>query len=198
MGLRDQALEQKKKAAEEEQRRQAEAAAERAAEEERRRDALRQRLAEQAAEQARKAEEELRLEAERAMELERQQAEERAKQEAESQRLAQELQRMAEEEAEAAQQARLLADRTKLDAFLKAHGYTGVNVKRTSMWFKSKCPLHSAVKANDAEIVRLLLNFGAVFSVKNSAGQTPMQLAQKLNRKGSHAAVIAVLSERSQ
>jgi len=80
----------------------------------------------------------------------------------------------------------------KVDRFLKFKGYAGVNAKRRA-GLKSKYPLHSAVKENNPELVALLLNSGADRSLKNSNGCTPLQLAQKSNRGGTHARVIACL-----
>merc|ERR1712232_1523500 len=82
--------------------------------------------------------------------------------------------------------------RGKINSFLKSMGYAGVNAKRRAGW-KSKYPLHSAVKENSPELVNLLLNSGADRSLKNSSGQTPLQLAQKSDRGGSHGSVIACL-----
>eukprot|EP00929_Paragymnodinium_shiwhaense_P084025 TRINITY_DN4490_c0_g1_i4.p1 TRINITY_DN4490_c0_g1~~TRINITY_DN4490_c0_g1_i4.p1 ORF type:complete len:224 (-),score=73.02 TRINITY_DN4490_c0_g1_i4:88-759(-) len=160
----------------EERRRCAEAAAERAAEAERRQLALRRRLEEEAEEAARRREEEIRTKTECL-----------AKQYEEEERLRKvtEMQREAEE-------ARDAADAARLTAFLKEHGYSGANVKRT-MLFKSKYPLHSAVKVKDADMIRILRAFGADCAVKNSAGQTPLQLAQKSDKNGSHEGVIAAL-----
>jgi len=44
-------------------------------------------------------------------------------------------------------------------------------------------------------MVALLLEFGANPTVKNSAGQTPEQLARCKNMWGSHDEVLSVLSE---
>lgn len=57
-------------------------------------------------------------------------------------------------------------------------------------------PLQAAVEANDAEFVELLLWAGADPRLANSKKQTPLQLAHAKNSKqGSHAKVIAALSE---
>eukprot|EP00928_Gymnodinium_smaydae_P049443 TRINITY_DN33189_c0_g1_i1.p1 TRINITY_DN33189_c0_g1~~TRINITY_DN33189_c0_g1_i1.p1 ORF type:complete len:221 (-),score=57.83 TRINITY_DN33189_c0_g1_i1:68-730(-) len=85
------------------------------------------------------------------------------------------------------------ADFAKLQAFLKRHGFKDVNAKRTRM-FKSKYALHSAVKMNDASIVRSLLNHGANPAARNSAGKTPVELARDLQENGSHALVLALLT----
>eukprot|EP00929_Paragymnodinium_shiwhaense_P084022 TRINITY_DN4490_c0_g1_i1.p1 TRINITY_DN4490_c0_g1~~TRINITY_DN4490_c0_g1_i1.p1 ORF type:complete len:240 (-),score=79.96 TRINITY_DN4490_c0_g1_i1:88-807(-) len=176
----------------EERRRCAEAAAERAAEAERRQLALRRRLEEEAEEAARRREEEIRTKTECL--AKQYEEEERLRKVTEMQREAEEAQRrrLEKEAAEQDRQARDAADAARLTAFLKEHGYSGANVKRT-MLFKSKYPLHSAVKVKDADMIRILRAFGADCAVKNSAGQTPLQLAQKSDKNGSHEGVIAAL-----
>merc|ERR1712107_789935 len=88
-----------------------------------------------------------------------------------------------EEEQERLNQEQLAKDKTKLEAFLKEHGYSGPNAKRTKM-FKTKYPLHTAVKVNDPDMVRILLAAGADAGAKSSAGQTAAQLAQKSDKQG--------------
>lgn len=85
------------------------------------------------------------------------------------------------------------SQREKVRIFLMEHGYLGVNAKRTKM-LKSKYALHTAVKLGDPGIIQLLRAFGADTSLTNSAGETPMQLARKLNKGGSHDGVSAALS----
>lgn len=84
-------------------------------------------------------------------------------------------------------------DREKVFNFMLEHGYTDVNGKRRR-GLKSKYPLHTAVKLADEEMVLLLLARGAHRHLKNSAGETPVQLAGKLNKLGSHAGVCTALS----
>jgi len=90
---------------------------------------------------------------------------------------------------QAEQQAR---DASKVHNFLSQHGFAGVNTKRTRM-LKSKYPLHTAVKLADRDTLTLLLASGANASLKNSGGDTPKQLARKLNKGGSHDAVYEAL-----
>merc|ERR1712232_92708 len=97
-----------------------------------------------------------------------------------------------EEEQERLLQEQVARDKAKLEAFLKEHGYSGANAKRTKM-FKTKYPLHTAVKINDPDMVRILLSAGADGSAKNSAGQTPAQLAKKSDKQGSHAGLLLAL-----
>jgi hypothetical protein len=80
-----------------------------------------------------------------------------------------------------------------IENFLKSHGYSGVNAKRTR-FFKSKYPLHTAVKLVSPDIARLLLWAGADPGVKNSSGLTPRQLALRRNVGNSHNELINVLS----
>lgn len=137
----------------------------------------RRRLAEE--ESKRKAEEALRLKEEEALRLEREVREA-------------ERRRLDELEAERLKRARAAQDQGKVRAFCKAHGYAGVHCRRQRLW-KFKFPLHSAVKANNAEMVELLLAAKADACARNSAGQTPMQLALRSNIDGSFGAVLQVL-----
>jgi hypothetical protein len=138
------------------------------------------RAAAQAAEQHRQ--EQLREAAETAERL----RQEELRQAAEVERLRQEK----EQEEHLAAQRQAAID--KAHAYLTQNRFTDVNALRKSTW-KAKRPLHSAVKANDVEIVRCLLLAGADPTLTNSAGQTPCQVAQSLNKNASHAAVLAAL-----
>jgi len=87
--------------------------------------------------------------------------------------------------------------------FLQRHGYAGVNAKRTRM-FKSKYPLHTAVKlGGNSDVVRLLLWAMADPMQQNSAGLTPLQLAERINVQnaagggGSHDSIIKALAKVS-
>ena len=76
----------------------------------------------------------------------------------------------------------LKANAMKVHEFLKSHGFEGgVNAKKRSM-LKSRYPLHIAVKAQDAEMVKLLLLAGADKSLKDSTGYTPAQKAEQYSR----------------
>merc|ERR1719217_640223 len=141
-------------------------------EERRRQEKERQRQEQE--EQRRQREEE----AERQREEQRQrQTEERRRQEAE--------QAAAETERNSAEQK--TRDELRLKKFLSDHGHAGINAKRTKM-MKSKYPLHTAVKLADADMVKLLLAAGADPKLANSAGETPKQLARKMNKNESHSA----------
>jgi hypothetical protein len=83
-------------------------------------------------------------------------------------------------------------DQEKVTTFLKANGFADLDTKRSRM-FKSSYPLHCAVSNKNAEMVQLLLAAGARPTLKNSAGLSPLQLAQKLDKKDSHKEIIQLL-----
>lgn len=83
-------------------------------------------------------------------------------------------------------------DQGKVDAFLKRNKFSDVHNPKSS-FFKASYPLHCAVSKNDPDMVQLLLAAGASPFDKNSAGLTPLALAQKLDRKGSHAQILKLL-----
>eukprot|EP00747_Dinoflagellata_sp_TGD_P181284 gnl/TRDRNA2_/TRDRNA2_35074_c0_seq1.p1 gnl/TRDRNA2_/TRDRNA2_35074_c0~~gnl/TRDRNA2_/TRDRNA2_35074_c0_seq1.p1 ORF type:complete len:279 (+),score=79.17 gnl/TRDRNA2_/TRDRNA2_35074_c0_seq1:43-837(+) len=99
-------------------------------------------------------------------------------------------QRLAEEEAQRHQKE--AAARNAVEHFLKANGFEDVSVKRRQM-LNTAYALHAAVKENNAEMIGLLLWAGADPSKKNSAGQTPRDMAEKKNKHGSHEAVLKAL-----
>lgn len=78
----------------------------------------------------------------------------------------------------------------------KKHGFTGVNDKKDikkCMGSKSMYPLHYAVETNSVRIAENLVAQGADKKLKNSKGQRPIDLANKLNKKDSHKAIVAVV-----
>lgn len=54
-------------------------------------------------------------------------------------------------------------------------------------------PLHQAVKQRMADMVEVLIRHGADLTQQDSAGLTPAQLAQRLDKRGSHADVLKAL-----
>eukprot|EP00929_Paragymnodinium_shiwhaense_P015401 TRINITY_DN123498_c0_g1_i1.p1 TRINITY_DN123498_c0_g1~~TRINITY_DN123498_c0_g1_i1.p1 ORF type:complete len:209 (-),score=60.90 TRINITY_DN123498_c0_g1_i1:507-1133(-) len=79
-------------------------------------------------------------------------------------------------------------DRKKMNLFLERYSFAGPDVKRSSSY-----PLHAAVKQRDVDMARILISHGAKLTCQDSKGYTPLQLAQKIDRAGSHNDVIAVL-----
>eukprot|EP00929_Paragymnodinium_shiwhaense_P047522 TRINITY_DN240_c0_g2_i2.p1 TRINITY_DN240_c0_g2~~TRINITY_DN240_c0_g2_i2.p1 ORF type:complete len:240 (-),score=94.42 TRINITY_DN240_c0_g2_i2:349-1068(-) len=182
-----------------------EEAARRLAEEE----AARQ-LAEQKARQEQQEEQE-RLEQEAAAQRQRDDEEARARKETEEIAAAEAAAKQAEAEqaqaaeaervrlekdAEEAEQQELVREaeaKKKMQEFLKKHSFKGPDVKRSKL-LGFKFPLHSAVKHNDVEVVRILLANGANTSSKDSSGKTPYQLAQKIDKNGSHVRLMEALA----
>eukprot|EP00929_Paragymnodinium_shiwhaense_P016714 TRINITY_DN125304_c0_g1_i1.p1 TRINITY_DN125304_c0_g1~~TRINITY_DN125304_c0_g1_i1.p1 ORF type:complete len:327 (-),score=56.00 TRINITY_DN125304_c0_g1_i1:212-1192(-) len=95
--------------------------------------------------------------------------------------------------------------RSWIAAFLKHHGYSAINGRRlrpclgSSRLVSWKYPLHTGVKQNSAEVVRLLLWDRANPCLRNSQGQTPLDCARASDHEGSHHEVIqALLAEQQQ
>lgn len=82
----------------------------------------------------------------------------------------------------------------KLHSFLENNGFKDVR-QIVRKRFHKVCPLHVAVKNKDVEAIRILLWAGADRHAVDSSGETPMQLGERLNSEGSHAAVLAALAE---
>lgn len=76
--------------------------------------------------------------------------------------------------------------------FLLQNGFQTVKSKKKWLW-RSYYPLHAAVKKKDVETVRLLLTAGADTQKLNHKSETPQQLAERLNRSGSHQEIIETL-----
>mmetsp|Transcript_16945 Transcript_16945/g.30670 ORF Transcript_16945/g.30670 Transcript_16945/m.30670 type:complete len:235 (+) Transcript_16945:108-812(+) len=82
----------------------------------------------------------------------------------------------------------------RLQAWLKANRFKGVNAKRSKWLVRFFYPLHHAVRRKDAEIVELLLANDADASLKDSSKRTPLMLAQTLHdKKGEYAQVLTAL-----
>jgi membrane protein involved in colicin uptake len=89
----------------------------------------------------------------------------------------------------------------KVAAWCKENGFADMNSKKKSFMSGFKFPLHEAVAKhlsgvakNNEEIVGLMIQVGADKTVKNSKGQTPLDLAKKMNKTGSMDSIIAMLS----
>lgn len=83
-------------------------------------------------------------------------------------------------------------DKRQVESFLKANGFADIDAKRSRL-MRTCYPLHVAVSQNNADMVQLLLAEGARSVLKNSAGLTPLQLAMKLDKKGSQAHILKLL-----
>merc|ERR1712070_932678 len=96
----------------------------------------------------------------------------------------------------AAQQALGEKDRReKVDAFLKKHGFAGVN--KSKGWLLTfSYPLHVAVEENNLEMVQLLLKSRANRNFRDAHGRTARALARKLNKNMSHMPIIRALAVR--
>jgi len=114
---------------------------------------------------------------------------------AEQQRQEQELQaerdRVEEETRQKEDQAWL--QQKKVQAWLQTNGFKGLNdlVRKRLTKFT---PLHFAVGQNNPEMVKLLLDAGADPLGINGKKDTPMKLAEKLNKNSSHASVVQVFT----
>lgn len=83
---------------------------------------------------------------------------------------------------------------SRIRRFLQDNGFTGINSSKQKM-FRNNYPLHAAVEQHDAEIMSLLLQAKADPKKVDSANRTPLDLAKKADRRGSHSDIIAMLEE---
>jgi len=117
----------------------------------------------------------------------------RKKQEKEEEDARQEKERLEQEERTRKEKD----DSEKLLSFLASKGYgEDVNAKRKTLR-KHYYPLHDAVAAHDAELIRVLLAAGADPAVRSSSGKTPLERAQKWNADGSLDQVCELLEGAS-
>lgn len=96
------------------------------------------------------------------------------------------------EQAQQAKQEREAKERVR--AWLAAEGFRHIRARARGWAPVSTFPLHRAVQQCDAELVRLLLSHGADYRQTNCWGRTPVHLAKRLNKDGSHKEVLSVLS----
>jgi len=148
----------------------------------RRREAERRRL--QLEQEARESEERERHRREREEQLRRQQEQERVLEE----------QRRQEAEHKRLQE---LEDGKKVRAWLQANGFKGLNdpVRKK---FSKVTPLQFVIQQNDVEMLKLLLQNGADSSKVNAKNESALTVAQKTDKKGSHAALVQVLNSYSK
>lgn len=84
----------------------------------------------------------------------------------------------------------------QIEPFLRRHGFTSVKSKKTWLW-RVYYPLHVAVEKNDLEALKTLIKAGADLTKKNNRGQTPLQLATRLNKRGDRAEMLQALATAS-
>jgi nucleoid-associated protein YgaU len=114
---------------------------------------------------------------------------------AEEERLRQEALRVAEEQerneaaaAAAAEEERLRVEEakrvalTKVNSWCKDNGYQSFSTAKKTFKGNTKYALHTAVKHESLEMVKMLLLCGAKKDVKDTKGQTPLQLAEKMKK----------------
>jgi hypothetical protein len=85
----------------------------------------------------------------------------------------------------------------KLQSFLASNAFQHVNDaqrRRRNMSSGITYPLHAAVQANDIDAVKALLWGGANAFLMDSSRATPLALARKLDKNGSHKQVLLALS----
>jgi len=85
----------------------------------------------------------------------------------------------------------------KLQSFLASNGFQHVNDaqrRRRRMSSGIVYPLHAAVQANDIDAVKALLWGGANAFLMDSSRATPLAMARKLDKNGSHMQVLLALS----
>jgi len=111
---------------------------------------------------------------------------------AEMERSRQEEQRLEEQRRE---EARLQKEQEtkKVHAWLQANGFKGPNdlVRKK---ISKVAPLQVAVQQNAVEMIGLLIAAGADPSKVNGKNESALTVAQKANKKGSHATIIQVLA----
>lgn len=88
-----------------------------------------------------------------------------------------------------------LQDRERIErvwAFLRKHGFKGVNSSKGWAWSYTY-PLHCAAELNDVAMVRLLLESHAIRRQRDSSGKTARQVAKAASKNGSHFEVTEAL-----
>lgn len=104
------------------------------------------------------------------------------------------LQQQRQKQEAALEEEERLAAQAKVNAWCKLNGFADLNAKKKSFMSGTRFPLHEAVSKRNAELVMLMVKAGADRSLKNSKGQTPKELAQRMNKDGSMATILVNLS----
>jgi hypothetical protein len=124
---------------------------------------------------------------------------------AEEERLMQEALRVAEEHerneaaAAAAEEERLRVEEakrvalTKVNSWCKDNGYQNFSTPKKTFKGNTKYALHTAVKHESLEMVKMLLLCGAKKDVKDSKGQTPLQLSENMKKRNLRDQIMEAL-----
>jgi hypothetical protein len=83
-------------------------------------------------------------------------------------------------------------DQKKIKAWLQKNGFKGINdlVRKK---FSKVAPLQCAIQQNDTDMLMLLLQNGADASKVNGKNESALTVAQKIDKKDSHAVMIQAL-----
>lgn len=79
-------------------------------------------------------------------------------------------------------------------AYLKENGFSSINGRKRSS-LVGYMPLHRAAAQGLIRMTDLLIKAGADPNLKNSWSQTPLDIARRSNKKGSHDGVVKLLEE---
>eukprot|EP00440_Ansanella_granifera_P019963 gb/GFBE01021693.1/.p1 GENE.gb/GFBE01021693.1/~~gb/GFBE01021693.1/.p1 ORF type:complete len:374 (+),score=38.22 gb/GFBE01021693.1/:1-1122(+) len=94
------------------------------------------------------------------------------------------------------------ANRRQVLDFLVKNSFPGLNEpRRRALGFSHWYPLHCAVAANDANMVKLLLDMRADQNLRDAAGRTPLESALRLSKKkssGCYSAMLTVLQAQPE
>lgn len=79
-------------------------------------------------------------------------------------------------------------------AFLREYGFLALHRPRRTSIIGSTYPLHRAASLGLVRMTDLMIKANANPRQKNSWGQTPLDVARRCNRKGSHEGVLRILN----
>lgn len=91
---------------------------------------------------------------------------------------------------------REFVNKKKVEAWLRDNGFQNVDDLVRKGLNKVR-PLHFAVQKHNVDMVNLLLLAGADRQLLSGKKETPLQLAQKLDKAGTHVPIIFALSDES-
>lgn len=94
--------------------------------------------------------------------------------------------------------AQVIFDEMSIRSFLQDHEFYShdLNERQSNRRFLGDevCPVHMAALLADEDALRLLIQHGADAGRRTSLGRTAWEVAQGANRRGSHQAVLPLLS----